>query len=80
MAISAKELYEQSMQLDEQERTVLAGLILENLEPADADVEQAWIQEIEKRIAKMEAGETELINWESVYTKLSRKLNGSTES
>lgn len=78
MATTAKDLYEQSMQLDEQERTVLAGLILENLEPADVDVEQAWVQEIEKRIAEMDASTTELVSWESVRTKLSRKLNVST--
>lgn len=80
MAISAKDLFEQSMELDEQERTVLAGLILENLEPEDVDVEQAWLDEIEKRVSKMEAGEIELVSWESVYTKLSRKLNASTDS
>ncbi len=73
MAISAKDLYEQSMELDEQERTVLAGLILENLEPIDTDVEQAWLEEIEKRISEMDAGATELVSWESVRAKLSRK-------
>jgi len=80
MAISAKDLYEQSLELDEQERTALAGLILENLEPADADVEQAWLQEIEKRVSEMDVGTTELVSWESVRAKLSRKLNASPDS
>jgi putative addiction module component (TIGR02574 family) len=79
MATSAKDLYEQSMELDEQERTVLAGLILENLEPVDTNVEQAWLQEIEKRVSEMDAGTTELVSWESVRAKLSRKLNVSTD-
>ena len=80
MAISAKDLYEQSLKLDEQERTALAGLILENLEPADADVEQAWLEEIEKRVSEMDAGTTEMVSWESVRAKLSRKLNASPDS
>ncbi len=80
MATTAKDLYEQSMQLDEQERTVLAGLILENLELADVDVEQTWLQEIEKRVSEMDAGKIELVSWESIRAKLSRKLNASTDS
>ncbi len=79
MATTAKDLYEQSLELDEQERTVLAGLILENLKPVDTDVEQVWLQEIEKRVSDMDAGTTELVSWESVRTKLSRKLNAATD-
>ncbi|MCZ6803050.1 MAG: addiction module protein [Proteobacteria bacterium] len=79
MAISAKALYEQSLELDEQERTALVGLILENLEPADVGVEQAWLEEIEKRVSEMDIGTTELVSWESVRAKLSRKLNTSTD-
>lgn len=79
MVTTAKDLYEQSMELNEQERTVLAGLILENLEPVDTDVEQAWLQEIEKRVSEMDAGTTELVSWDSVRAKLSRKLNASTD-
>tara|TARA_R110000782_G_scaffold13730_19_gene40352 strand:+ start:761 stop:1003 length:243 start_codon:yes stop_codon:yes gene_type:complete len=79
MAISAKDLYEQSLELDELERTALAGLILENLEPADVNVEQAWLDEIEKRVSEMDAGTTELVSWDSVRAKLSRKLNASPD-
>tara|TARA_R110002072_G_scaffold3803_2_gene27108 strand:- start:756 stop:998 length:243 start_codon:yes stop_codon:yes gene_type:complete len=79
MAISAKDLYEQSLELDELERTALAGLILENLEPADVNVEQAWLDEIEKRVSEMDAGTTELVSWDSVRAKLSRKLNTSPD-
>ena len=74
MAISAKELYEQSLKLDDNERTALAGLILDSLEPGDPDAEEAWVKEIEKRLSEMDSGTVKLVSWESVRATLSRKL------
>lgn len=73
MAISAKELYEQSLKLDESERTALAALILDSLEPGDADAEEAWVKEIERRLLEMVSCTVQLVSWESVRARLSRK-------
>lgn len=67
MSKTVKELYSEAAELDERQRADLAGLLLESLEPdQDPDVENAWKAEIEKRLAQIDAGETELIPWDSV--------------
>ena len=75
MATSAKELYEKSLDLDERERTALAALILESLEPRDLDSEDAWKSEIERRLSEMDSGEVQPVPWEAVRTRLSGKLD-----
>jgi putative addiction module component (TIGR02574 family) len=74
MAISAKELYEQALSLDEDERAALANLILQSLEPADPDAEQAWADEIERRVKELKSGSVKTIPWDEVRSKLNARL------
>lgn len=62
----------------EKDRATLAGLLIESLESErDNDVEAAWIEEVERRIAELDSGAVEAIPWEEVKTKLLRRLNDS---
>jgi putative addiction module component (TIGR02574 family) len=49
----------------------LAGLFIETSDPvSEPDVEAAWSEEIERRLAEIDAGTVELIPWEDVRAEL----------
>jgi len=71
------ELFKQAADLSEEDRTTLAGLLIESLEGAvDPDVEQAWAKEIERRVAELDSGAVKTIPWETVRADLLRRLGG----
>jgi putative addiction module component (TIGR02574 family) len=71
------ELKEKAAQLSETERAELALALIESLDgPAesDAEVEEAWRMEIDRRVAQMEQGEVELIPGDEVIRRVRRRL------
>ena len=73
MARSVADLFDDASALDEHERATLAGLLLESIEQEpDADVEEAWKIEIERRVKEIDSGLGTLIPWEEVKAKLFR--------
>ncbi len=69
------ELKKKASQLSETERAELALALIESLDgPADADVEEAWRVEIERRAAQVERGEVQLIPGDEVFEQLRRRL------
>ncbi|MEK7684769.1 MAG: addiction module protein [Verrucomicrobiota bacterium] len=57
----------QALSLPGTERLCLARRLLESVEPkADEEVERAWEDEIEKRIAKIDAGVAQGRSWEDI--------------
>jgi len=70
--IGGRYVFEQAVQLPEHDRATLAGLLIETLDPlSEGDVEAAWSEEIERRLAEIDAGTVELIPWEDVRAELS---------
>ena len=68
------ELVRDAIQLSEEDRATLAGLLIESLEgPADPDVEEAWAVEAERRWREIESGKVQTIPWEEVKAKLLAK-------
>lgn len=68
------ELFRQASELDEHDRATLAGLLLESLEhEVDDDVESAWQEEIERRLAELDADRVKLVPWDEVKAKLMRR-------
>jgi hypothetical protein len=66
MSPSVRELFRQAAELDEHDRAVLAGLLLESLEHAvDEHVESAWQDEIAQRITELDAERIERVSWEA---------------
>ena len=51
MYTSLKEIEEQALTLNADDRAKLAELMLKSLSPPLAEIEDAWAQEIEQRIA-----------------------------
>ena len=71
MSAPVGDLFRKASALDERDRATLAGLLLESLErEVDEDVESAWQEEIERRLAELDANATELVPWEEVKAKL----------
>jgi len=61
---SREKLIEEALQLPEEARAALAGILLESLDgPVDPGAEAAWAEEIDRRVAKLDTGASKLIPW-----------------
>ena len=66
-----------ALRLGEDERAELAAEILASLDgPADPDAEQAWADEIRRRIASIESGTAKLEPWDEVKRRIEREILG----
>jgi putative addiction module component (TIGR02574 family) len=75
MADTLSELKERAARLPEQERAELAMSLIESLDGGPDDgVEDAWRQEIERRVQQLERGEVELVPAEEVFARARRRL------
>jgi putative addiction module component (TIGR02574 family) len=73
MSPKANEVLEQALSLDEADRATVAGALIESLEgPADPDAEEAWSQEIRRRVEALEAGSVKTVPWSEVRERLFR--------
>lgn len=60
----------------EQAVAAMAALLTRLEPPVDeAEVEQAWQEEVERRITAVDSGQAELIPWEKVRSELLARLN-----
>ncbi len=74
MARSARELFEEAMRLDPQERATLMRLLVDTLDAeSEEGVEDAWRVEIERRMAELDSGVVEAVPWEELRTRLYRR-------
>jgi putative addiction module component (TIGR02574 family) len=65
-----REIEKQVRYLSVEERAILAEILLESLrEPPIATIEEAWDQEIERRLAALERGELETVSAESLFVE-----------
>ncbi|TSA10640.1 MAG: hypothetical protein D4R74_14410 [Betaproteobacteria bacterium] len=69
------ELKDRASLLPEAERAELALSLIESHDgPADADVDESWRLEIERRVGEIARGEISLIPGDEVFTRLRRRL------
>ena len=74
MARSARDLFDEAMRLEPQERATLMRLLIEALDvDTEEGVEDAWRVEIERRMAELDSGSVETIPWEEVRARLYRR-------
>ena len=74
MARGTRELLAEAMELPLDERAKMAAELLESLEEAEADIEEAWAREIEKRVAAARAGELASTDWRTVLDRVEREV------
>jgi putative addiction module component (TIGR02574 family) len=72
-------LLEQALSLSVEEQEALANSLYsildrENGEPAEEGVEQAWSEEIKRRIDDIDSGKTKMIPYEEVRRRLAARL------
>jgi putative addiction module component (TIGR02574 family) len=80
MSTPVNELFRQASELDEHDRATLAGLLLESLEhEVDEHVESAWQEEIERRLAELDADRVKLVPWDEVKAKLMRRAGAERQ-
>lgn len=73
------EVLEKALALSTQERGLLIDHLIESLDegPAEVGVEQAWAEEIKRRIDEIRSGKVQMIPGEQVRRRLAaRLLNG----
>lgn len=71
MARSARELFEEAMRLDPEERATPMRLLIDTLDAeSDEGVEDAWRVEIERRMAELDAGAVQAVPWEELGARL----------
>jgi putative addiction module component (TIGR02574 family) len=69
-----KKVFRGVFELPERHLAILAGLLIESLEPApDPEVEEAWAIEAERRWLEIESGVVQTIPWEEVLAELNRR-------
>jgi putative addiction module component (TIGR02574 family) len=75
MAAELNQVFHDALELSDNERATLVGLLIESLEAGepDADVEAAWAAEAERRWQEIESGQVKTIPWEEVRANLLRK-------
>jgi putative addiction module component (TIGR02574 family) len=63
MSSQFADLEAEALKLPPEERALLADHLLASLDP-HGEVEQAWVEEVERRLAEVEAGRVELVSVE----------------
>jgi len=72
MTASFNEIEQQAKALSAEDRAKLAETLLESLQTLLSEIEAAWAQEIEERIAEFDRGETQAYSAEDVFAQARR--------
>ena len=68
-----------ALALPEKERAELASTLINSLDPVvNENMEQAWQEEIARRLADVESGKVKLVPWDTVRQDAQATLDGKT--
>ena len=73
--LNTDELMDEAMSLPVELRAQLIDKLLKSLNPAQAEIDELWAVEAEKRVADIEAGQVQPIPGEEVFEKVRKRLN-----
>lgn len=77
MTSTTKRLLSEALDLPQVERVELTSKLLESLdEDTDTEIEAAWIAEIERRCAALDAGEAVSSDWSEVRQRIENEIFG----
>jgi len=75
--MNAEQVLEAALDLDPDERKRLVEQLMESLVEekrfASEEIERAWIGEIQRRSAEIEAGTVELVNWDDARSRIAAR-------
>jgi putative addiction module component (TIGR02574 family) len=71
------EVLERALALPAEDRGLIIDRLIESLdnEPAEEGVEQAWSEEIKRRVEEIQSGRVEMIPGEEVHRRLLARLS-----
>jgi putative addiction module component (TIGR02574 family) len=77
MAVSREHVFREALELEQSDRAELAAQLIDSLDPgSDENVEQAWMQELDRRVAELNSGDARTIPWDVVRQRLRRASGG----
>ena len=77
MTEEVSDLLKKALALPAEARAALAGSLLESLEDTvDASAEEAWSQEIARRIEELDSGKVKPVPWAEARRQISAMLHG----
>lgn len=76
MSISKEQLFKEAMDLDDDARVRLVGLLIQSLDiEAENGIESAWLIEIEHRMESLDSGKTNTVSWKEVKERLYKNMD-----
>ncbi len=75
MSPEVSDLLKKALALPVEERAALANTLLDSLEPVDESVEEAWDQEVARRMEDLKAGKAVTVPWEELHRELLAMVN-----
>ena len=77
MATSRDQVFRDALDLEQRDRAELATLLIDSLDSTvEQGVEEAWMEEIDRRVADLDSGAAQTIPWEVVRARLRRAGSG----
>ena len=76
MSSEASDLLRRALALSVEERAALANTLLDSLEATSDSVQQAWDEEVARRIDDLNAGKAVTAPWEQLHRELLAMVNG----
>jgi putative addiction module component (TIGR02574 family) len=81
MSDKTSELLQRALELPAAARAALAGSLINSLdETVDASAEEAWNEEIARRIRELDRGDVKPIRWPEARGRIAAMLNGPKAS
>ncbi len=81
MSSTARQLFDDAMQLPDDERAALAARLIESLDPAtDQDAQAAWDAETQRRLEELDSGQATPIPWSKARKMILGALDGPAVS
>ena len=74
LMITAAELIDTAMELPVSDRSYIANKLIDSLEEG-SDLSAEWMSEIQQRVARRAAGESEAVSRESVHADIEKILS-----
>ncbi|MCE9556364.1 MAG: addiction module protein [Planctomycetes bacterium] len=75
--VTASEVLNAALGLETRERAEVAHRLLLSLEPADLDedVDQAWAEEVRRRLLAIREGRTTLLDWDEALSDIRKSIS-----
>jgi putative addiction module component (TIGR02574 family) len=76
MTRGSRDLLAEALELPRDERVKIAAELLESLQEAESDVDEAWASEIQKRVSAARDGELASTDWRTVLARVEKEVLG----